>query len=82
MKLYTYQKGDGMDRIGVGLNAWRGLLWPIEAFGLSFTDMNDLIRRLTPAQLLRLSDPAQPRETHCGWTACSCAPRFRIRSRM
>ena len=62
MKLYTYQKGDGMDRIGVGLNAWRGLLWPIEAFGLSFTDMNDLIRRITPAQLLRLSDPAQATE--------------------
>ena len=62
MKLYTYQKGDGMDRIGVGLNAWRGLLWPIEAFGLSFTDMNDLIRRITPVQLLRLSDPAQATE--------------------
>ena len=56
MKLYTYQKGDGMDRIGVELDDWRGLLYPVEAFGLPFTNMLDLIRRITPAQLARLAD--------------------------
>lgn len=62
MKLYTYQKGDGMDRIGVELPDWRGLLYPIEAFGLSFTDMNDLICRVTPAQLARMSDAERATE--------------------
>lgn len=59
MKLYTYQTEGGVDRIGVGSADWPGLLWPIEAFGLSFRDMTDLIRRVTPAQLSRLADPAQ-----------------------
>lgn len=56
MKLYTYQTEAGIDRIGVGNAASPGLLWPIEAFGLSFADMTDLIRRITPAQLARLRD--------------------------
>ena len=62
MKLYTYQKdNDGVDRIGVGCTGWPGLLWPVEAFGLSFADMNDLIRRVTPAQLSRMADAAGQR---------------------
>ena len=63
MKLYTYQKdNDGVDRIGVGCTGWPGLLWPVEAFGLSFADMNDLIRRVTPAQLSRMADAEQATE--------------------
>lgn len=62
MKLYTYQNNDGVDRIGVGCDGWPGLIWPIEAFGLSFADMNDLIRRISPAQLARLSDAEQATE--------------------
>ena len=63
MKLYTYEKDhDGIDRIGVGCAGWPGLLWPIEAFGLSFANMTELIRRITPAQMARLSDAEQASE--------------------
>lgn len=62
MKLYTYQLNDGIDRLGVENADWPGLLWPVEAFGLSFADMNDLIHRVTPSQLDRLRDPAQAQE--------------------
>ena len=42
MKLYTYQiNNDGVDRIGVECSGWRGMLWPLEAFGLKFRDMHD-----------------------------------------
>lgn len=57
MKLYTYQTEEGRDQLGVGYAQWPGLLWPVEAFGFSFTDMLDLIRRITPAKLERLRDP-------------------------
>ena len=57
MKLYTYQTGnDGVDRIGVECAGWRGMLWPLEAFGLKFPDMHDLICHITPAQLSRIAD--------------------------
>ena len=62
MKLYTYQNNDGVDRIGIGYNGWPGLIWPIEAFGLSFPDMTELIRRISPAQLARLADAEQATE--------------------
>lgn len=62
MKLYTYQNNDGVDRIGVGCDGWPGLIWPIEAFGLSFPDMTELIRRISPAQLARLADAEQATE--------------------
>lgn len=62
MKLYTYQNNDGVDRIGIGYNSWPGLIWPIEAFGLSFPDMTELIRRISPAQLARLADAEQATE--------------------
>ena len=39
MKLYTYQiDNDGVDRIGVECAGWRGMLWPLEAFGLKFAN--------------------------------------------
>ena len=57
MKLYTYQiNNDGVDRIGVECSGWRGMLWPLEAFGLKFRDMHDLICHITPAQLSRIAD--------------------------
>lgn len=62
MKLYTYQNNDGIDRIGIGYTGWPGLIWPIEAFGLSFPDMTELIRRISPAQLARLADAEQATE--------------------
>ena len=47
MKLYTYQTGnDGVDRLGVECSGWPGMLWPVEAFGLKFNDMHDLICRI------------------------------------
>lgn len=62
MKLYTYQNNDGVDRIGIGYKGWPGLIWPLEAFGLSFSDMTELIRRISPAQMVRLSDVEQATE--------------------
>ena len=57
MKLYTYQiDNDGVDRIGVECAGWRGMLWPLEAFGLKFANMHDLITHITPAQLSRIAD--------------------------
>nr|WP_297174638.1 fumarylacetoacetate hydrolase family protein [uncultured Agathobaculum sp.] len=57
MKLYTYQiNNDGVDRIGVECAGWPGMLWPIESFGLKFSSMNELICRITPAQLSRIAD--------------------------
>ena len=56
MKLYTYQMPDGRDRLGVGYPDQPGYLWPVEAFGLSFADMNDLICRADEAALARLRD--------------------------
>ena len=57
MKLYTYQiNNDGVDRIGVECTGWPGMLWPIEAFGLKFANMYELICRITPAQLSRIAD--------------------------
>lgn len=60
MKLYTY-RADGVqtDRLGLGFVDWPGLIWPIEVFGLSFADMNALIRGTTPTELARLANPAQ-----------------------
>ena len=63
MKLYTYQKErDGEDRIGVGYAAHPGKLWPIEVFGLTFTDMNDLICNTTAEQLAAVADAAKANE--------------------
>lgn len=62
MKLYTYQNNDGVDRIGIGYSEWPGLIWPIEAFGVSFPDMIELIRRASPAQMARLADAEQATE--------------------
>lgn len=54
MRLYTYLK-DGAERLGVGCDGEK--LYPIEAFGLRFADMNDLIRRITPAERAVLAEP-------------------------
>lgn len=53
MKLYTYWK-DGAEHIGVGCD--EDSLYPVEAFGLSFADMTDLIRRITMEEKKRLAD--------------------------
>ena len=59
MKLYTYQNGDGIDRLGVGYADRPGVLWPLEAFGLCCTDMNAFIRTVTPAELDMLRTPPE-----------------------
>ncbi|MDY3619012.1 fumarylacetoacetate hydrolase family protein [Agathobaculum sp.] len=56
MKLYTYQAPGGVDRLGVGYLDAPGFLWPVEAFGLPFADMNDLICHADKAALDRLRD--------------------------
>ena len=58
MKLYTYQiPTEGLDRLGVGYADRPGVLWPVEAFGLSFDDMNELIRELTQDERQKLQTP-------------------------
>ncbi|MDO5142073.1 MAG: fumarylacetoacetate hydrolase family protein [Eubacteriales bacterium] len=56
MKLYTYRTQDGAMALGVGCTDRPGLLWPLEQFGLSFADMNDLIDRMSPAQRAQLGE--------------------------
>lgn len=57
MKLYTYQQNnDGADRLGVSYGKTPDQLWPVEAFGLSFANMTDLIRNITPGQFALLSN--------------------------
>lgn len=57
MKLYTYQTSDKTERIGIGFSAKPGYLWPAEIFGLSFSDMNELISSLTLPELLSTVSP-------------------------
>lgn len=56
MKLYTYRAG-GADRLAVGYASAPDMLYPLEGYGLAFSDMTDLIRRLTPADRARLQTP-------------------------
>lgn len=58
MKLYTYRLPSGdCDRIGVGYRNLENTLYPLEAFGLSFRDMNELICNITSEQLNVLKSP-------------------------
>ena len=81
MKLYTYQK----TMTASTASAWAApagwAAWPVEAFGLSFADMNDLIRRVTPAQLSRMADAEQATEgAAVRLDSVGCARRYRIRA--
>lgn len=57
MKLYTFDNGDGVKRVGVELTGFPGLIRDVRDFGLPYRDMTDLIRRITPSEKERLSDP-------------------------
>lgn len=58
MKLYTYcHTPDGPDMLGVGYTSQPGLLYPLEAFGLSIKDMNELICTVPQKQLDTLRTP-------------------------
>ncbi len=59
MKLYTYQGQDGAEHLGVGLSERPGLLWPVEQFGWSFADMNNLIDQMTAAERAALQQAVQ-----------------------
>ena len=54
MKLYTFRQ-NGEETLGVGYDD--ACLYPLRAFGLEFSDMTDLIRRITPAQKAHLAHP-------------------------
>lgn len=72
MKLYTYQQ-DGDAQIGVGDDG--ETLYPLTAFGLSFTNMTDLICRITPDEMNRLKNPANASGAPIRLTAVRlCAP--------
>ena len=82
MKLYTFDNGDGVKRVGVELTGFPGLIRDVRDFGLPYRDMTDLIRRITPSEKERISDP-RPRSTA---VRCVCPPSasarlFRIPSR-
>ncbi|MBQ8585994.1 MAG: fumarylacetoacetase, partial [Butyricicoccus sp.] len=58
MRLYTYRlTADAPDRLGVGYAENTNVLFPLEAFGLSFADMNSLIREITSEQMQTLANP-------------------------
>ena len=57
MKLYTFDNGDGVKRVGVELSGFPGLIRDVRDFGLPYRDMTDLIRHITPSEKERLSDP-------------------------
>ena len=57
MKLYTFDNGDGVKRVGVELSGFPGLIRDVRDFGLPYRDMTDLIRRITPLEKERISDP-------------------------
>ena len=50
MKLYTFDNGDGVKRVGVELTGFPGLIRDVRDFGLPYRDMTDLIRRITPSE--------------------------------
>lgn len=57
MKLYTFDNGDGVKRVGVELSGFPGLIRDVRDFGLPYRDMTDLIRHITPLEKERISDP-------------------------
>ena len=57
MKLYTFDNGVGVNLVGVELTGFPGLIRDVRDFGLPYRDMTDLIRRITPSEKERLSDP-------------------------
>lgn len=58
MRLYTYrERPDACDRIGVSYAP--DTLYDLRDFGLSFTDMNDLICHITPEQMDKLRTAPQ-----------------------
>ena len=67
MKLYTFDNGDGVKRVGVELSGFPGLIRDVRDFGLPYRDMTDLIRHITPSEKERLSDPE-------GAHRCACPP--------
>ena len=54
MKLYTYRSTDQTPQIGIGFKEFPNLLWPLEIFGLPYTDMTELIRNIPLEHLLDL----------------------------
>ena len=58
MKLFTYKTKDtGKEELAVGYEYDDNLLYPLHQFDMDFTDMTDLIQRITPAEIeiLKLS---------------------------
>ena len=58
MKLFTYKTKDtGKEELAVGYEYDDNLLYPLHQFDMDFTDMTDLIQRITPAEMeiLKLS---------------------------
>lgn len=56
MRLYTYENHDGSSRIGIGFSSRPGQIWDQEIFGLSFSDMNELICGMPLDELLAKAD--------------------------
>ena len=64
MKLYTFDNGDGVKRVGVELSGFPGLIRDVRDFGLPYRDMTDLIRHITPSEKERISDPEAALDGH------------------
>ena len=70
MKLYTFDNGDGVKRVGVELSGFPGLIRDVRDFGLPYRDMTDLIRHITPSEKERIYDPRPRSRAH----RCACPP--------
>lgn len=57
MKLLTYKlQGDDRERLGVMCTRGYQKVLPLEQFGFSFRDMNELIEKITPGEMERLQN--------------------------
>lgn len=70
MKLYTFDNGDGVKRVGVELSGFPGLIRDVRDFGLPYRDMTDLIRHITRPKRSASRIP-RPRSTAI---RCACPP--------
>ena len=67
MKLYTFDNGDGVKRVGVELSGFPGLIRDVRDFGLPYRDMTDT----SPRPKRSASRIPRPRSTAI---RCACPP--------
>ena len=77
MKLYTYKTADSdKEQLAVGCEKEPDKLYPLQQFDMHFSDMTDLITRITPAELeiLKLSSRKEELRFFYKEGVIACAP--------